>query len=163
MALDVHGVTGSSPVLSTMIAEHYRWNGEKASHLNGFGNFLFSKFLGNSIDEIAVGRGSNRVWTSAFPFSRGFLQPAPFFRGLRRRDFGKIEEKSFTKLWTLDCWFSRTKFSALFVCPKNQIGRQDWRLKMNEELTPQKERFLQEVEQKLLHRELDARLVWYRL
>ena len=28
---------------------------------------------------------------------------------------------------------------------------------MNEELTPQKERFLQEVEQKLLHRELDAR------
>ena len=30
---------------------------------------------------------------------------------------------------------------------------------MNEELTPQKERFLQEVEQKLLHRELDARLL----
>ena len=30
---------------------------------------------------------------------------------------------------------------------------------MNEELTQQKERFLQEVEQKLLHRELDARLV----
>ena len=76
--------TGSSPVLSTMIAEHYRWNGKKASHLNGFGNFLFSKFLGNSIDEIAVDKGSNRVWTSAFPFSRGFLQPAPFFRGLRR-------------------------------------------------------------------------------
>ena len=30
---------------------------------------------------------------------------------------------------------------------------------LNEELTPQKERFLQEVEQKLLHRELDARLL----
>ena len=30
---------------------------------------------------------------------------------------------------------------------------------MNEELTPQKERFLQEVERKLLHRELDARLL----
>ena len=30
---------------------------------------------------------------------------------------------------------------------------------MNEELTPQKEQFLQEVEQKLLHRELDARLL----
>ena len=30
---------------------------------------------------------------------------------------------------------------------------------MNEELTPQKERYLREVEQKLLHRELDARLV----
>ena len=30
---------------------------------------------------------------------------------------------------------------------------------MNEELTPQKEQFLQEVERKLLHRELDARLL----
>ena len=30
---------------------------------------------------------------------------------------------------------------------------------MSEENTSQKERFLQEVEQKLLHRELDARLV----
>ena len=30
---------------------------------------------------------------------------------------------------------------------------------MNEELTPQKERFLREVERKLLHRELDARLL----
>ena len=30
---------------------------------------------------------------------------------------------------------------------------------MNEELTPQKERFLREMEQKLLHRELDARLL----
>ena len=30
---------------------------------------------------------------------------------------------------------------------------------MNEELTPQKERFLREVEQKLLHRELAARLL----
>ena len=27
----------------------------------GFGNFLFSKFFGNSIDEIVVGRGSNRI------------------------------------------------------------------------------------------------------
>ena len=42
---------------TSMIAEHYRWNGKKASHLKGFGNFLFSKFLGNSIDEIADGRG----------------------------------------------------------------------------------------------------------
>ena len=33
---------------------------------------------------------------------------APFFRGLRRLDFRKIEEKSFTKLWALDCWFSHT-------------------------------------------------------
>ena len=30
---------------------------------------------------------------------------------------------------------------------------------MNEELTPQKERFLREVEQQLLRKELDARLL----
>ena len=40
-----------------MIAEHYRWNGEKASRLKGFGNLLFSKFLERSMDEIADGRG----------------------------------------------------------------------------------------------------------
>ena len=33
---------------------------------------------------------------------------APFFRGSWRLDFRKIGEKSFTKLWALDCWFSRT-------------------------------------------------------
>ena len=64
-----------------IIAEHYRWNGEKASHLKGFGNFLFSKFLGNSIDEIAVGRGSNRIWTSVFPYSRNFCCQRPFSEG----------------------------------------------------------------------------------
>ena len=35
----------------------------------------------------------------------------------------------------------------------------DWRLEMSEENAPQKERYLREVEQKLLHRELDARLL----
>ena len=93
---------------TSMIAEHYRWNGKKASRLKVFGNFLFSKFLGNSIDEIVACRGSNRVWTSVFPYSSGISVTAPFFRGLRRLDFRKIGEKSFTKLWALDCWFSRT-------------------------------------------------------
>ena len=45
---------------------------------------------------------------------------------------------------------------ALFALKK---GATDWRLEMSEENTSQKERFLQEVEQKLLHRELDARLL----
>ena len=80
---------------------------------------------------------------------------APFFRG-QRLDFRKIEEKSFTKLWALDCWFSRTKSSAFFALKK---GAADWRYDMNEELTPQKERFLREVEQKLLRRDLDAKLL----
>ena len=35
----------------------------------------------------------------------------------------------------------------------------DWGLEMSEENAPQKERYLREVEQKLLHRELDARLL----
>ena len=48
---------------------------------------------------------------------------APFFRGLRRRDSGRNEEKSFTKLWALDCWFSRTKSSAFFALKKGtEIG-----------------------------------------
>ena len=118
------GVRSSNLRRVTMIAEHYRWNGEKASHLNGFGNFLFSKFLGNSIDEIAACRGSNRIWTSVFPYSSGFSVAAPFFRGLRRRDSGKNEEKSFTKLRALDCWFSRTNDQRLFCAQKGliQIG-----------------------------------------
>ena len=93
------------------------------------------------------------LWFSIF---KGFLLSAPFSRGLRRLDFGKIEEKSFTKLWALDCWFSRTKSSAFFALKK---GATDWRYDMNEELTPQKERFLREVEQQLLRKELDARLL----
>ena len=40
-----------------------------------------------------------------------------------------------------------------------QKGRCRLRLEMSEENAPQKERYLREVEQKLLHRELDARLL----
>ena len=96
------------------------------------------------------------VLNLCFSIFKGFLQPAPFFRGLRRLDFRKIEEKSFTKLWALDCWFSRTKSSALFALKK---GAADWRLEMSEENAPQEERFLREVEQQLLRKELDARLL----
>ena len=46
--------------------------------------------------------------------------------------------------------------SGLFAFKK---AAKDWRYDMNEELTPQKERFLQEVEHLLLRKELDARLV----
>jgi len=97
--------------------------------------------------------GVLNLWFSIF---KGFLLSAPFFRGLRRQDSGNNEEKSFTKLWALDCWFSRTKSSAFFALKK---GAADWRYDMNEELTPQKERFLREVEQKLLRRDLDAKLL----
>ena len=52
--------------------------------------------------------------------------------------------------------FHEPMTSAFFALKK---GAADWRYCMSKELTPQKERFLREVEQKLLHRELDARLL----
>ena len=97
-----------------------------------------------------------RALNLCFSIFKEFLLSAPFFRGLRRRDSGKNEEKSFTKLWALDCWFSRTKSSAFFALKK---GAADWRLEMSEENAPQKERFLREVEQQLLRKELDAKLL----
>lgn len=60
------------------------------------------------------------VLNLCFSIFKGFLQPAPFFRGLRRLDFRKIEEKSFTKLWALDCWFSRTNDQRLFCAQKGR-------------------------------------------
>ena len=63
------------------------------------------------------------VLNLCFSIFKEFLLSAPFFRGLRRRDSGKNEEKSFTKLWALDCWFSRTKSSAFFALKKGtEIG-----------------------------------------
>ena len=96
------------------------------------------------------------VLNLCFSIFKEFLLSAPFFRGLRRLDFRKIGEKSFTKLWALDCWFSRTNDQRLFCAQK---GRYRLEGDMNEELTPQKERFLREVEQQLLRKELDARLL----
>ena len=52
--------------------------------------------------------------------------------------------------------FHEPMTSAFFALKK---GATDWRLEMSEENAPQKERYLREVEQKLLHRELDARLL----
>ena len=87
-----------------------------------------------------------------FSIFKEFLLPAPFFIGLRRLNFEKI----FTKLWAMDCWFSRTNDQRLFALKK---GATDWRLEMSEENAPQKERFLREVEQQLLRKDLDAKLL----
>ena len=73
---------------------------------------------------------------------------------------GKISEESEKNLsqsygrWIVG--FHEPMTSAFFALKK---GAADWRYCMSKELTPQKERFLREVEQKLLHRELDARLL----
>ena len=97
--------------------------------------------------------GVLNLWFSIF---KDFAVSALFQRAAAA-GFRKIEEKSFTKLWALDCWFSRTKSSAFFG--RSKRARRLEVLYMGEELTPQKEKFLQEVEQKLLRRDLDARLL----
>ena len=81
---------------------------------------------------------------------------APFFRGLRRLDFRKIGEKSFTMLWALDCWFSRTKSSAFFALKK---GVENGGMNMSNEQTAKKERFLREVERQLLRKGLDSEMM----
>ena len=118
-----------------------------------FGNFLFSKFFGNSIDEITDGRGFEPL---LFHFQGDFCSQRPFSEGCG----GLISEKSKKNLsqsygrWIVG--FHKPMTSAFFALKK---GATDWRLEMSEENAPQKERFLQEVEQKLLRKELDARLL----
>ena len=91
-----------------------------------------------------------------FHFQGDFCSQRPFSEGCG----GWISEKSEKNLsqsygrWIVG--FHGPMTSAFFALKK---GATDWRYDMNEELTPQKERFLREVEQKLLHRELDARLL----
>ena len=95
------------------------------------------------------------VLNLCFSIFKEFLLSAPFFRGLRRLDFRKIGEKSFTKLWALDCWFSRTKSSAFFALKKGAgIGG----MNMSKEQTAKKERFLREVERQLLRKGLDSEM-----
>ena len=61
MALDVHGVTGSSPVLSTKSSEHFGSTGEKPSDFKVFGVFYGRKFSKYSMAQWKRRRGSNRV------------------------------------------------------------------------------------------------------
>ena len=96
------------------------------------------------------------VLNLCFSIFKRIFSGSALFQRAGRQIFGKNKEKSFTKLWTLDCWFSRTNDQRLFCAQK---GRYRLEGDMNEELTPQKERFLREVEQQLLRKELDARLL----
>ena len=91
-----------------------------------------------------------------FHFQGDFCSQRPFSGGCG----GWISEKSEKNLsqsygrWIVG--FHEPMTSAFFALKK---GATDWRYDMNEELTPQKERFLREVERKLLRKELDARLL----
>ena len=91
-----------------------------------------------------------------FHIQADFQWQRPFSEGCG----GWISEKSEKNLsqsygrWIVG--FHEPMTSAFFALKK---GATDWRLEMSEENAPQKERYLREVEQKLLHRELDARLL----
>ena len=91
-----------------------------------------------------------------FHIQAEFQWQRPFLEG----SDGRFSEKTKKNLsqscgrWIVG--FHEPMTSAFFALKK---GATDWRLEMSEELAPQKERFLREVEQKLLRRELDARLL----
>ena len=91
-----------------------------------------------------------------FHIQADFQWQRPFSEGCG----GEISEKLKKNLsqsygrWIVG--FHEPMTSAFFALKK---GATDWRLEMSEENAPQKERYLREVEQKLLHRELDARLL----
>jgi len=82
-----------------------------------FGNFLFSKFFGNSIDEIADGRGFEPLF---FHIQAEFQWQRPFSEGCR----GEISEKSKKNLsqsygrWIVG--FHEPMTSALFCAQKGR-------------------------------------------
>ena len=91
-----------------------------------------------------------------FHFQGDFCSQRPFSEGCG----GEIQDKSKKNLsqsygrWIVG--FHEPMTSAFFALKK---GATDWRLEMSEENAPQKERFLREVEQQLLRKELDAKLL----
>ena len=88
-------------------------------------------------------------------FKRIFSGSALFQRAATA-DFRKNRRKIFHKVMGAGLLVFTNQVQCLFALKK---GAADWRLEMSEENTSQKERFLQEVEQKLLCKELDARLL----
>ena len=65
------------------------------------------------MDEITDGRGFEPL---VFHIQGIFAVGALFQRAAAAR-FRKNKEKSFTKLWALDCWFSRTNDQRLELLP----------------------------------------------
>ena len=59
-----------------------------------------------------------------FSIFKGIFAASALFQRAAAARFRKNEEKSFTKLWALDCWFSRTN-DQRFFSPKK--GAKDWR------------------------------------
>ena len=93
------------------------------------------------------------VLNLCFSIFKGIFAASALFQRAAVAEFQKNLSQSYGR-WIVG--FHEPMTSALFTFKK---GAKDWRYDMNEELTPQKERFLREVEQKLLRRDLDAKLL----
>ena len=91
-----------------------------------------------------------------FHIQADFQWQRPFSEGRDDRFSEKTKKNLSQNYGRWIVGFHEPMTSAFFALKK---GAANWRLEMSEENTSQKERFLQEVEQKLLHRELDARLL----
>ena len=91
-----------------------------------------------------------------FHIQADFQWQRPFSEGRDDRFSEKTEKNLSQSYGRWIVGFHEPMTSAFFALKK---GATDWRLEMSEENAPQKERYLREVEQKLLHRELDARLL----
>ena len=88
-------------------------------------------------------------------FKRNCGDSALFQRAAAAR-FRINRRKIFHKVMGAGLLVFTNQVQRLFALKK---GATDWRLEMSEENTPQKERFLREVEQQLLRKELDAKLL----
>ena len=104
------------------------------------------------MDEITDGRGFEPL---LFHIQGIFAVSALFQRAAAAR-FRKKRRKIFHKVKGTGLLVFTNQVQRLFALKK---GATDWRLEMSEENAPQKERYLREVEQKLLRKELDARLL----
>ena len=91
-----------------------------------------------------------------FHIQADFQWQRPFSEGRDDRFSEKTKKNLSQNYGRWIVGFHEPMTSAFFAFKK---GAADWRLEMSEENAPQKERYLREVEQKLLHRELDARLL----
>ena len=109
-----------------MIAEHYRWNGKKASHLNGLGNFLFSKFFGNSIGEITDGRGFEPLLFHI----QGIFAISALFQKVMAAGFQKNRRKIFHKVMDAGLLVFTNQWPAPFLRSKRALRMEvycsDW-------------------------------------
>ena len=91
-----------------------------------------------------------------FHIQADFQWQRPFSEGRDDRFSEKTKKNLSQSYGRWIVGFHEPMTSAFFALKK---GATDWRLEMSEENAPQKERFLREVEQQLLRKELDAKLL----